>query len=201
MKVINQEELNILEIVDKIKSGQTIVYPTETCYGLGCDATNQEAVEKVFKIKQRQQDKAMLVVVPSVAMIMLYVEWDAKLAELSQKYWPGPLTVVARVKPDCALAKGVVAEDGTLAFRVTNHPLSAELSEVLGHPLVSTSANITSTQSPYEVASILKMFEKSNVQPDIIIDGGELPHHSPSTIVRIIDNQLEELRQGELVIE
>ena len=211
MQILKQENLDTLHIVEELKNGKTIVYPTETVYGLGCDATNQEAVDKIFKIKKRQENKSVIVLVPSVAMAMAYVEWNEKLEEISQKYWPGPLTVVMQVKSDCGLAKGVVAEDGTVAFRVTGHALCSEISEALNRPLVSTSANISSQKSPSDIKDVLETFstqggpvldgEKSDVKPDIVIDAGELPYQSPSTVVKIIDNKVVVLRQGELVVE
>ncbi len=200
MKIIKQSEIDIAQIVGELKEGKTIVYPTETCYGLGCDATNAEAVEKIFAIKKRQSDKAVLVLVPDVEMVMQYVDWNEQLEELSQKYWPGPLTVVTKVKENTALPKGVLSSDNTLAFRVTEHPFAKELAEFLGKPLVSTSANISSHASPYDIESVLKMFENTDNQPDVIIDAGTLPHRSPSTIVRVENGELSVLRQGEIVV-
>ena len=139
-----QKNLNIDEIVRALENGKTIVYPTETCYGLGCDAANQKAVERIFEIKQRQKEKSLLVVAPNIAMMTDFVVWNKALQELADKYWPGPLTVVVKTRQDSGLAKGVVANDGTIAFRITSHPLAAELSEKLGRPLVSTSANLSS---------------------------------------------------------
>jgi len=201
MQIFKQENLNILEIVEKLKQGQTIVYPTETVYGLGCDATQQVAVDKIFKIKQRQLDKAVLVLMADVAMAMNYVEWNKDLDEIAQKYWPGALTIVARAKFNSGLAKNVVAEDGTVAFRVTGHALCAEIIEALGCPLVSTSANISSEKSPSDIQTVLNSFEKKENQPDIIIDAGELPHLAPTTIIKIEDGQIIVLRQGEVRVD
>lgn len=200
MQIIKLEDLDIDLIVSYLKDGKIIVYPTETVYGLGCDATNQEAVDKIFKIKQRQQEKSVLVVAGNVDMMVNYISWSKKLHELSDKYWPGPLTVVVPARPENELARGVVADDGTIAFRITDHPLAVELSKKLDKPLVSTSANITAQESSYDVESVIEMFEGSEFQPDILIDAGELPHRSPSTIVKVEGDNVEVLRQGELVV-
>ena len=201
MEVIKEKGINIEEISQKLKSGQTIVYPTETCYGLGCDATNGGAVDKIFKIKSRQEDKPVLMIVSDIAMAMEYVEWSERLDKLAKLYWPGAFTVVVRALSDSGLAKGVVAQDGTVAFRVTNHPLSSQLSQSLNKPLVSTSANIASMESPYDIETVLDMFATSDSQPDLVIDAGTLTHKSPSTVVRINeDGGLEVLRQGEVII-
>lgn len=200
MYLIPQENLNTDTIVSALKAGKTIVYPTETCYGLGCDATNTEAVEKIFAIKQRQEGKSVLVIVSDIEMVKRYVLWTPKLQELADKFWPGPLTVVADLINGHELAPGVI-RDGSIAFRVTDHPLVQELCKKLDGPIVSTSANISAQESPYDIESVLTMFEGKTCQPDIIIDGGELPHRSPSTIVKITGEYVEVLRQGELIVE
>jgi len=161
MIIKKQENLNIQEIINFLEEGKTLVYPTETVYGLGCDATNQEAVDKIFTIKKRQQEKSVLMIVADLAMMLKYIEWTPKLQELSDKYWPGPLTIVAPIKFRNNLAQGVIAKDNTVAFRVTDHPLAHELSKQLGKPIVSTSANITQMSNPYEIEDILKNIEIS----------------------------------------
>lgn len=200
MKIIKLHEVDLDSLVDVLKQGQTLVYPTETTYGLGCDATNTEAVNKVFQIKKRQKDKSVLVIASHVNMMMDYVKWTPKMQELAMKYWPGPLTMVVPLKRRVELPEGVVSPDNTIAFRVTEHPLVFELTEKLGRPLVSTSANIASLESPYDIESVLAMFQDAEAQPDIIIDAGELPHHAPSTVIKVVGNFIEVLRQGEVVV-
>ncbi len=201
MQIIKQQNLNISEIISALKAGEVLVYPTETVYGLGCDATNSEAVNKIFAIKKRQQEKSVLVIAADLSMMMDYIEWSPKLQELSDKYWPGPLTIVVPIKFQNNLAPGVIAPDNTIAFRVTDHPLAHELSKQLGRPIVSTSANIAAMANPYDIQEVLQMFSNEEYQPGIIIDGGELPHQSPSTIVKIVGEEVVVLRQGELIVK
>ena len=201
MNIIKKQDLDITTIVSSLKNGETLVYPTETCYGLGCDATNEGAVNKVFEIKSRQKNKALLVVAADISMMMKYVIWNETLQRIADRYWPGALTVVAKSAQDSLLPAGVVAEDDTIAFRITNHHLAAEISKSLGGPLVSTSANVAELESPYDISAVVQMFQNNEHQPDTIIDAGELPHHSASTIVRVSDNKIEVLRQGEVVVE
>jgi len=201
MKILPQENLNITSLTQALRDGSTLVYPTETCYGLGCDATNLEAVEKIFNIKQRQKDKPVLVLMADIAMAMEYIEWDETIQSLADKYWPGPLTIVARKKQKDMFASGVVGPRGMVAFRVTSHPVAQEIVSTLGKPLVSTSANIASHESPYDIDDVLRMFEGQPYQPDIVIDAGQLRHKAPSTIVKILENgTVEVLREGEVVI-
>ncbi|KKW09314.1 MAG: hypothetical protein UY44_C0004G0029 [Candidatus Kaiserbacteria bacterium GW2011_GWA2_49_19] len=92
MKILT--ECNLAQIVVELLNGKTVVFPTETSYGLGCDATNQEAVDRIFKIKERRGDKPLLVVVPTVAMAKKYLVWNNLLEKIASKYWPGAVTVV-----------------------------------------------------------------------------------------------------------
>jgi len=200
MKLIPEQQIHISELVQQLKNGAVIVYPTETCYGLGCDATNEEAVKRLFQIKQRQQEKTVLVLMSDVSMAKEYVVWTPKLEELALKYWPGPLTVVSEALVD-GLPQGIIGDDGTLAFRVTSHPLAHDIVELLQKPFVSTSANIARMESPYDIESILQMYSNEELKPDIVIDAGNLPQRNPSTIVRVLNGNVQVLRQGELVVE
>lgn len=202
MRHIAQSDLDIPSIIRSLEAGGVLVYPTETCYGIGCDATNEAAVKRVFDIKERQREKSVLIVFPHQHMAMEYVAWNPKLTELSDKYWPGPLTVVAQVKQGRTLPIGVVAPNGTIAFRISSHPLVELLTEQLGKPLVSTSANIASMESPYDIDSVVAMFDDKPNQPDMLIDAGSLPHHAPSTVISLDETgRYTVLRQGELIVE
>lgn len=198
MRIINQE--NLAEAVVALQNGQTVVFPTETSYGLGCDAANQEAVDKIFKIKERKSDKPLLVVVPNVEMAKKYLLWNDSLEDLVSKYWPGPLTIVGEYNKNENLASGVVAADNTIAVRVTNFPLTKFLSSELGRPLVATSANLADAGDVYDSKQVLAMFSDKTAKPDILIDGGELPKNSPTTIVNVVKNNLQILRQGQIKI-
>ncbi len=202
MKILSQEQVDISSVAQALSGGSTLVYPTETCYGLGCDAKNQLAVDRVFDIKKRQRDKPVLVVAHSLSVMLEHIFDSRALFEIEEKYWPGPLTVVTNARPDSTLAKGVIADDGTVAFRITEHPLAVALCKAIDGPLVSTSANISAHESPYDSTDVIAMFAHEAVQPDIIIDGGRLPYESPSTIVRIHeDGTLEVLREGEMIVQ
>lgn len=200
MQILKLSDVTPADIAVQLRKGKTVVYPTETCYGLGCDATNQDAVHKVFEIKKRQKQKTVLVIASDVSMIMDYVTWNPTLERIAQAYWPGPVTVVTHVSAGGALPEGIVREDNTIAFRVTNHPFAQELSAELGRPIVSTSANVAAEESPYDSDAVQKMFANNAAQPDIFIDGGALPHHAPSTIIRVDNDHIDILRQGEVVV-
>src|SRR6056297_1243298 len=137
---------DIREALNVLKSGGTILYPTDTIWGIGCDATNPEAVDKVFKIKARDRNKSLLVLVDYSSRIERYVEDVPEVAfdlvELSDK----PLTIIY---PDARfLAENLIAEDGSIGIRVVDDPFCQELITRFKKPIVSTSANISGVKAP-----------------------------------------------------
>lgn len=198
MKLISPD--NLSEAVMALQNGQTVVFPTETSYGLGCDASNQNAVDQIFKIKGRKSDKPLLVVVPNIEMAKKYLIWNEQLEDLANKFWPGALTVVGEFNKKESLGVGVVAADNTIAVRVTNRLILKFLAIELGKPVVATSANLSDTGDVYNSKQIVSMFSDKTEKPDIIVDAGELPSNPPTTIVSVVNNNLQILRQGQVKI-
>lgn len=197
-----------------LRDGKTLIFPTETSYGLGCDATNQKAVSKIFQIKGRALDKPLLVVVPNVDMARKYLAWNSFLDKIAIRYWPGAVTVVAdyignilkegglgKIPKEYLLAEGVVSAKGTLAIRVTAHPVAKFLAEQLGRPVVATSTNLSGAGDLYEAKEIIKIFSEKSIAPDAILDYGVLPKAKPTTIVSVVQGEVKTLRSGEITIE
>lgn len=147
-------EEDLKNAVKTLKEGGVILYPTDTIWGIGCDATNPEAVDRIFKIKQRDDAKAMLVLVDNEAKIQRLVSdvppiaWD--LIEMSET----PLTIIYSGAKN--LAPNLIAEDGSVGIRVTKETFSKKLCERFGRPVVSTSANISGSPSPLSFGEINK---------------------------------------------
>jgi L-threonylcarbamoyladenylate synthase len=144
----------IAKAVEVLKAGGIILYPTDTIWGIGCDATNAEAVAKVYKLKQREDSKSMLVLVETPNRLQSYVSqvpeiaWD--LIELTEK----PLTIIYPSAKN--LAKNLVAADSSIGIRVVTHEFCEQLIRRFGKPIVSTSANISGEPSPKNYNSISK---------------------------------------------
>lgn len=188
-------ECNLAMLISEILNGKILVFPTETSYGLGCDATNQTSVDKIFKIKGRVEDKPLLVVVDSIESAKKYLRWNEALENLAQKYWPGPLTIVGEYIGG-NLAKGVVAKDGTIAVRVSNFPFVKSITEKIQRPLVATSANLAGEPSLFDPQEIINVFSDRENQPDIILNYGVLSKTEPTTLVSVVGNKITVLRQG-----
>jgi L-threonylcarbamoyladenylate synthase len=165
-----------------LQEGGVILCPTDTIWGLGCDATNPEAVRKVYEIKQRTDNKAMLVLIDSFVKINFYVEdvpdiaWD--LIELADK----PITIIYSGARN--LAPNLLAEDGSIGIRVTNEEFSQRLCRQFRKAIVSTSANISGQPSPGNFNDIS---EKIKSQADYIVTfrQDDLKRPDPSSIIQL----------------
>lgn len=140
------------EAVRVLKDGGVILYPTDTVWGIGCDATNQEAVAKVFAIKRRSEAKSLVLLAADLDMVARYIREIPSIAIDLVEVNDAPMTIVYPGAQ--GLAPGVVAEDGSVGIRIPLHEFSRELARRLRRPLVSTSANISGEPSPSCFAEI-----------------------------------------------
>lgn len=144
MEKMRYDKEDLQQALQVLRNGGIIVYPTDTVWGIGCDATNAEAVQRIYALKQREDSKSMLVLLDSEAKLNYYIADipDAALQLLDTvDEETKPLTIIY---PNARnLAPNLIAEDGSIGIRITNEPFSKALCEHLRHPIVSTSANIS----------------------------------------------------------
>lgn len=174
----------------------TIVFPTETCYGLGVDATSVKAVKKLYCLKGRDFKKPVHVVVSSRAMAKLYVKWSEAADRLAKAFWPGSLTLVLPVKKSNPALRLLTAGKGFLGVRMPKHPVPLSLVRKLKKPITATSANLSGRPECYSLAEVREQFKRKKLKPDILIDGGRLKKVKPSTVVKISEGGVELLRAG-----
>ncbi|WP_372767498.1 L-threonylcarbamoyladenylate synthase [Lutibacter sp.] len=139
-------DIEIKNSLKILKQKEILLYPTDTVWGIGCDATSQEAVSKVFEIKQRSESKSLVILVDSIEMIKKHIPTVSK-AVLEILANPKTPTTIIYDNP-IGLAKNVVATDNTVAIRIVQHEFCKELIYQFGKPLVSTSANISGKPTP-----------------------------------------------------
>jgi tRNA threonylcarbamoyl adenosine modification protein (Sua5/YciO/YrdC/YwlC family) len=168
-----------------IKKGGVIIYPSESSYGIGCDATNSKAVRRIFKIKRRRA-KGLLIFVSDKKMAGRYAEVNSIAARLMKKFMPGPLSLVSEKKmlPDCVSRK-------TIGFRISSNAFARNLVKKFGKPIVSTSANISGKSQLYKISDVISNFYG---KVDMIVDYGDLPEKPLSTIFDCTTNQI--IRKG-----
>lgn len=147
------QELQMLNCVKVLERGETLLYPTDTIWGLGCDATNQDAVSKIYRIKGRSEDKSFIILVSSMDMLRHYVEeLPPMVCDLMQAMNETPLTII--YPKSANLPSNVSANDGSIAIRLVSGIFCAELITKFGKPIVSTSANLSGDPSPLCLADI-----------------------------------------------
>ncbi len=178
-------------IADALRRGNIMVYPTETVYGIGCDAFDDTAVSRVFEIKQRPLNKPLILLIRDIRMLGELVTGLPQIAQrLIEAYWPGPLTMIFRAKP--GISALLTGGSGTIAVRQSPHPFPASLFQAFDHPLVSTSANISS-EAP--ALSIQALPDRITDKVDLIVDAGII-QGTPSTVVDVTDGRLVYRRDG-----
>ncbi len=180
-----------------LKNGGVIVYPTDTAYAIGCDATNESAVKKIFEMKGREQSKTLPLIAGSVEMAKAWAEMSKKSQKLAQEHWPGPLTLVLPAKKQMLKQ---VQHDGFIAVRVPDSKTARDLSKALGAPLVSTSANKSGEPSCYSVDAVKESLGDAFNGVDFVVDEGELPASDVSTIAKVWDNEVTVIRPGAVTL-
>ncbi|HTY59955.1 MAG TPA: L-threonylcarbamoyladenylate synthase [Bacteroidota bacterium] len=175
-----------------IQAGGVVVYPTDTLYGMGANAWNDAAVNRVQAIKKRGEDKPVLVLVhtPGAALALTDEITEAGRA-LMESFWPGPLTLLFRCGTH--VPSSVTRGSGRIGVRVPSNRLCIRLCELSGCPLISTSANITGEPVPGTLEEIERVLGPG---VDLFIDGGVLPPTLPSTIVDVAGPVPRMVREG-----
>ena len=179
-------ESEIQNILNVLRAGGTVLYPTDTIWGIGCDATNAAAVDKIFDIKKRGAEKSLIILLDAAAKLRNYIEHVPKEALSLIETTERPLTIIYPAAHKKRLAENVIAPDGSIAIRVTKDEFCKKLIEEFGKPIVSTSANVSGENPPgnfQEISHEIKQAvdyvvqhrqqEKSNPKPSVIIRIGQ----------------------------
>ncbi|MGH7889777.1 MAG: L-threonylcarbamoyladenylate synthase [Thermodesulfobacteriota bacterium] len=179
--------------VSVLKAGGIIIYPTETLYGLGALALNEESVEKAFHIKGRPVGKPIPILVKDKRMLSEVAEVTDKAAILIDKFLPGPLTLVLQEKERFPTL--ITAGTGKIAVRISRHSFVERLFGLLDQPITSTSANTSGEENLFDVSEIRKTFEG---KVELIVDSGNLPPSKGSTVVDLSIDPPSIIREGDI---
>jgi len=184
---------DIKKALEVLKSGGIILYPTDTIWGIGCDATNEKAVEKIYQIKKREDSKSMLVLMENPALLERYVTEVPEIAWDLIEIATTPLTIIFSKAKN--LAKNLIAEDGSIGIRFTKEAFSSQLLQRFRRPLVSTSANISGEKSPAYFDEISEEIKK---QVDYIVEyrQNDTTPSQPSSIIKLgVGGQIDIIRK------
>lgn len=186
----NPQQRQIERVVDILKSGGIIVYPTDTYYGIGCDIMNKKAIEKIYMIKQRDKSKPFSFICPDLKDISKYAKVSNMAYRNMKRLLPGPYTFVlpgTKMVPKIMLTKRKTA-----GIRVPNHQIALAIASELEHPLLSTSAT-SANGSVFNNPSLLHDHFIKTI--DVVIDGGPVPG-VPSSVISLLDDIPEIIRHG-----
>jgi len=184
---------DIIKALEVLRSGGVILYPTDTIWGIGCDATNPAAVNRIYEIKQRQDAKSMLVLMENPNLLNSYISEVPEIAWELIDVADTPLTIIYPGAKN--LAANLLAKDGSIGIRITNEAFTQQLIQRFRKPVVSTSANISGQKSPQNFAEISDEIKKS---VDFIVNfrQDDLSISNPSGIIKLgVGGQIEVIRK------
>jgi L-threonylcarbamoyladenylate synthase len=200
LKIIQADPLlpkddHIVATSQIIKNGGVIVFPTQYLYGLGADALNAKAVDRVFEIKQRSYLKPLLVLIPNRKDLTKLVQHVSLAAEhIMNCFWPGAVTLIFKGKD--TLPTNLTADTGKIGIRMPQHPVALALSKAVGVPLTATSANITGDSG---CSTVTDIDPRISEKVDLILDAGPLKGGIGSTVVDVTVDPPKILREGAIL--
>jgi L-threonylcarbamoyladenylate synthase len=185
---------SLSQAVEALKGGDVIVFPTETFYGLGADAFDHSAVEKVVSLKGRSPESPIAVIIgDEKALESIVTEIPPEARKLIEHFWPGPLTLILPAKQ--GLPQALLNPRGGIGVRISGHPLATRLTREFGRPLTATSANPTG-KKPARTLTEARAYFSNHIE--VFVDGGKLGGKRGSTVAEVVGNQLRIIREGEI---
>ena len=184
----------VREAKQVLEQGGVVLYPTDTLYGLGADAFSDEAVDRVYEIKGRDEKKPIHCIVADIEMAEKYADISADARLLFERLMPGGLTVILRKKLN--LASGIARSIGTIGIRIPNNDFCRQLAEEFAKPFTATSANVAGQAPQRTVEAALEQLGDAASRINLIIDASELPESMPSTVVDLSGEEPVILREG-----
>jgi L-threonylcarbamoyladenylate synthase len=194
---IKPEPSDIAKAAEILKAGKLVAFPTDTVYGIGANAFNKDAVERIFTAKGRDSKKPLQVLIADKDDLNFIVEKQSDtLHRLAEKFFPGALTIVVSAKED--FPRWVTCGLDTVGVRMPSNPIALEMIKAFGKPIAATSANISGFPDPKNAQQVLEYLDG---KVDLILDGGATPDDIPSTVIDISVNPPKILRQGKLTVD
>ena len=200
MKIIkinphNVDQGAVIEAANVLKKGGILMYPTDTCYGLGADISNTIAFDKIYKIKKRSKSKPVSVIIPRIDDIFNLAVVSDEQKKYIAKYLPGSVTLIF-VTLDQDLFPF-----SSIGIRLPDYAVTQMISNEFKYPYVTTSANVADYLPSYEVQDFLNQLEEGDIKPDLILDAGKLPKNDPSTVVDLTSGKPKILRTGTVKVQ
>ena len=184
----------VAEAAEVLRAGGVIVFPTDTLYGLGADALSDEAVEKIARIKGRDENKPIHAIVSDTRMMARYAEINPGGKKLAEKFFPGPLTIIFKKRE--RLISGIAKHIATIGIRIPDNDFCIEMARAFDGPVTATSANRAGEVPQRSLNAILAQLGDAAQEIDLVFDAGELPSSLPSTVIDVSKGEMAILREG-----
>ena len=177
-----------------LKKGGVVVYPTDTLYGLGVNAFNEDAIIKIQKTKEQDRNKPISVIVKDLKMARKIACIDSKVEKILNKIWPGPITIVLRKKD---VVSDILTGNGeTVAIRIPDNEFILALMKKIDFPITATSANTSGEKDLLKSKEIVAKFKFAKTKPDLFIDNGDIKNPTASTIIDLTTTIPKIIRTG-----
>lgn len=182
-------------LASSLKAGKIISFQTDTLFSLSADATNNIAVDKIYQIKARDLNKPLPIFVNSIEMAEEIAIFSPLAKKIALRYWPGALTIVLPIKSPSMLSEKIYANSNSIAIRIPKAKTILDTIDILKHPITATSANISNTPNTTDIKEILSL--NAQIECLIMLDSPQpTTFFTPSTIIKIIGDKLDILREG-----
>ena len=191
LDAVRSPAASVLAAAERLRAGGLVIFPTETLYGLAALATCPAALARLVALKGREAGKALPLIAASPSQAADIAELAGAMAALAARFWPGPLTMA--LPPRRELPREVVDASGTVAIRVSSHPVACALAGAAGAPITATSANLAGRPP---VARVSELDGALVAGVDAVLDAGACPGGAPSTIVAVASGRVVVLRAG-----
>ncbi len=193
-KILKNSSSAVLVLVNKLKSGEIVSFPTETVYALACDPYNDDALIKLYNIKQRDQNQPLSLLAKDLMQIKQYAYVDVKAEKFINKFSPGPITYILNKKAGTGLSELINSTSSTIGIRIPKCLTAQKILSLFDRPIVGTSTNFSGEPSAVDVNNINQKLRESI---DVIIDGGKTKYSESSTIVDLTNSdEIKILRKG-----
>ena len=197
-KYLKKEQLDvltILEVSNALKDGKLVVFPTDTVYGIGTNAYDNHACEKIYEVKGRPKHKPLIVLISDISMLKELIDSISPIEQkLMDTFWPGPLTIKLRKRPGI-LPDIVSAQDEYLRIRLISEGIVSKIIQTAGVPVVAPSANLSGSLTGTKIENIVK---ELGGKVDYILDCGDIESDIASTIVQVEDEKITVIREGKI---
>lgn len=188
MNIKNMADV-VQKAADALQEGKIVLHPTETCYGLAVDPTNEEGLNSLYEMKKMEADKPLSIMVDSVGMAYKFGLFSDYAKAIVEQFWPGPVSIMV-MKRKGGLPEFFNPDQKFVSIRYSSDPFSSGMVKAFGKPVVTTSANLSGKDPAYSVLDVKKQFGvRKYGDLGFVADGGKIDVNPPSTIVKIVGDR------------